>query len=100
MPYGPAFGNGIGDMFLDLFDCFGIDQRAGGDAFAKAFADLQSVNGLGQFGDEGIIDAVLHQHAVGANAGLAGIAIFGKHRALNGCIKIGIVKHDERCITA
>ena len=95
-----AFGDGIGNMLFDLFDRLGIDQRAGRDTLAKAFADLELVDGRGELGDEGIIDALLHQHAVGADAGLACIAIFGKHGALNSGIEIGIVEHDERRVTA
>jgi hypothetical protein len=42
----------------------------------EAVGDLHRNGGLGQPLGEGVVDAVLHQDEVGADAGLPGIAVF------------------------
>ncbi len=70
------------------------------DAIVKAVADLHLADrGLQLFG-EGVIDARLHVNPVGADAGLAVVAEFAQDRAFDGCIQIGVVKHDERRVAA
>src|SRR5712671_3957928 len=49
---------------------------------------------------KGVIDAVLDQHAVGADAGLADIPVFRGDRALDRHFDIGVVKDDERRVSA
>ena len=88
------------DVLLHLGDGGLVDQRAGGDALLGAVAHLQLLHGLGQLLGEGVIDAVLHQHAVGADAGLAGVAVLRHHGALHGRIEVGIVEDDEGRIAA
>ena len=53
-----------------------------------------------ELGGEGIVDAVLHQDAVRADAGLAHIAELGGNRAFDRLVEIGIVENDERRIAA
>ena len=79
---------------------FVIDQRAlVGDAL-QAIADAQLRNRLDELAREGFVHAVLHEQAVGAHAGLAGVAVFAGERALHGGIEIRIVEHDERRVAA
>ena len=54
----------------------------------------------GQLRGEGVVDAVLHQDAVGADAGLAGVAVLGGDRALDRGVEVGVVEHDEGRVAA
>ena len=51
-------------------------------------------------GDEGVVDLVLHVQAVGADAGLAGVAVLADHRALDGAVDVGVVEDDEGRVAA
>ena len=55
---------------------------------------------VGQLLRERVVDAVLHVDAVHAHAGLAGVAVLRRHRALDRRIQIRIVEHDERRVAA
>jgi hypothetical protein len=58
--------------------------------------DLHRAGGLGEALGEGVVNAVLHQNPVGADAGLAGIAVFRSDRTLDRHLDIAVVKEDER----
>ena len=90
----------IGDMFFNLRHRIGIDQRALRDARFHPGANLQPFYRCLQLGGKGFVNAILHQDAIGADAGLPRIAIFGRHGTLHGRIQIRIVKHNEGRITA
>ncbi len=47
-----------------------------------------------------VIDAVLHEDAVGAHTGLAGIPIFRGDRTFDRHLDVGVVKDDERRVAA
>ncbi len=70
-----ALGDGVRHVFLDLFDGLGVDQRACGHTLGKAVANLQLTDLLCELLGKGVVDAGLDIEAVGADAGLAGIAI-------------------------
>src|SRR5581483_514392 len=55
---------------------------------------------LGEPLGKGVVDSVLHQDAVGADAGLPGIAVFRGDRALDRHLDIGVVEDDERGVAA
>eukprot|EP00825_Cyclidium_porcatum_P023894 TRINITY_DN26475_c0_g1_i1.p2 TRINITY_DN26475_c0_g1~~TRINITY_DN26475_c0_g1_i1.p2 ORF type:complete len:223 (+),score=42.64 TRINITY_DN26475_c0_g1_i1:171-839(+) len=78
-----ALADRIGYMRLDLAQARRIDQRALGDAGFNPGADLQGACLLGKFGSEFFVDASLDQEAVGADAGLAGVAVFGRNGAVD-----------------
>ena len=90
----------IGDMLLHLFHGGFVDQGAGGRACFQTIANRQLLHGGRQLLCKGVINARLHIDAVGANAGLAVVAELGNHRAFDGLIKIGIVKHDKGRVAA
>jgi hypothetical protein len=54
----------------------------------------------GQLLDEGVVHAFLHVEAVGADAGLAGVAVLADHRAFDGAVDVGVVEHDEGRVAA
>jgi hypothetical protein len=68
---------------LDLLDRLHVDQRTDHRSRLEPVGDLHRAVGLGEALGEGVIDAVLHQDAVGADAGLAGIPTFRGDRALD-----------------
>jgi hypothetical protein len=49
---------------------------------------------------EGVVHAVLHQQPVGADAGLAGVAVLRGDRALDRGVEVGVVEDDERRVAA
>ena len=94
------FFDGIADERLDLGDRLAVDQRADSGAGLDAGADGELLDRLDQRRREAVVDAGLHQDAVGADASLAGVAIFGGHGAGDGLIEIGVVEDDERRVAA
>ena len=85
-----------GDLRRDLLDRLHVDERADHSTRFEAVCDLHGTGGLGEALGKGVIDAVLHQDAVGAHAGLAGIAIFRGDRTLDRHLDIGVVKDDTQ----
>ena len=92
--------DGVGDMFAHFLHRVRVNQRADGDAVIRAVADFQLGDGGFQFGGEGVVHAVLHQKTVGADAGLAGVAVFRGDRAGHGGVQIRVVEHDKRRVAA
>jgi hypothetical protein len=64
-------------------------------ALLAPVADLQLPCFGDELLDEGVIDPGLHVDAVGADAGLARVAVFRDDGPLGGGIQIGVVEHDE-----
>jgi ParB family chromosome partitioning protein len=95
-----AFRQRVADVLFDFLDRFHVDERPLGDAVVEAAADFQLRDLVGELLRKSVIDAVLHEKAVRADAGLTGIAVFGSHRAFDGRIEVGVVEHDERRIAA
>jgi hypothetical protein len=93
-------GDGVGDVALDLLDRALVDQRALHDADLDAVADLHLGDLAGEFRDELVMDAVLHEEAVGADAGLAHVAVLRGDRALDGGVDVGVVEDDEGRVAA
>ena len=87
-------------MRLDLLDCFGVDERPDHRARFEPVGDLHRPGGLGEPLGKGVIDAVLHQNAVGAHTSLAGIPVFGRDCSLDRHLDVGVVKDDERRVAA
>ena len=65
----------IAHVLLDLRDRGVVDERTDDDTRLHAVADLELGHALGELRRKGIVDAVLHEDPVRADAGLAGIAI-------------------------
>ena len=87
-------------MLFNFFDGRHVDQRTNRNAWFEPVTDLQRANRLGQTRDKHVVDLVLRQDAIDANAGLASIAIFRRHRAFDRSIDVRIVEDDEGCIAA
>ena len=90
----------IGDMRFDFFQRSLIDERALFDTGAETVAHLQLRHLGGEAIGEAVVDRILHEHPVGADAGLPGVAVFACYRARHGGVEIGVVEHDVRRIAA
>ena len=71
-----ALADGIGNMRFDFGQTRRVDQRAKHDTGLGAGTHLHAGGAFGKTGGEFFVNARLHQKAVGANAGLAGVAVF------------------------
>ena len=69
-----ALGHGIGDDAFDIFQRLPVDQRTDLAFALQARPDPQPGGRPRQAPDEVVIDLGVHQKAIGAHAGLAGIA--------------------------
>ncbi len=61
---------------------------------------MKLCDGVFQRRDEAIVNSGLHQDAIGADAGLSGVAEFRCHRAGDGLREIGVVEDDHRRVAA
>jgi hypothetical protein len=84
-----ALLDGVGDVRLDLLDRLRVDQRADRRTRLEPVGDLHGTGGLGEALRKGVIDAFLHQDAVGAHTGLARIPIFRSGRVLDRHLGVG-----------
>jgi hypothetical protein len=87
-------------MRLDLGQPAALISGPCCDAILGAGADLQVRTRAANAFGKGVVDAGLHQEAVGADAGLAGVAVFGDQSAVDRGIEIGIVENDEGRVAA
>ena len=90
----------VRDVLLDLVDRFHVDQRPLHHAGFGAVADLHRRDLLRKLFDELVVDLVLGVEAVGADAGLAHVAVFRDDGAFDRGIDIGVVEHHERRVAA
>ena len=67
---------------------------------SSTIAELQTCHLGGELGDKCVKDAVLHENAIGADAGLAHVAEFGADSAFDRRVEIGVVEHDEGRVAA
>ena len=95
-----AFLQGIRDMPLDLLDGRAVDHRPNDDALLRTGANLHLRNSAGELCGKRLIDAGLHENAVGTDAGLAAIAKFRVYRPFDGEIEICVIEDDERRVPA
>ncbi len=73
-----------------------LDERSDGYVGVQAVPHFQLADGVGKTLHERVVDPRLHQHAVGAHAGLACVAELRVNSALNGGVDVGVVEDDER----
>ena len=95
-----ALLDGVADERLDLLDRRLVDQRADRGAGFHAWTDGELVDRLDEGRREAVVDAGLHQDAIGADAGLAGIAVFEAMAPATAWLEIGVVEHDKRRVAA
>lgn len=68
--HGGALAARVVDLCCHLVDCSLVNQRSEHDALVKAVALAHAAHALGQPRGEGVVDACLHEDAVGADARL------------------------------
>ena len=96
----PERGACIGGVGLNLGQGSLVDQGALLDTGVESRSDLQLSGAHCQFVNELVVDGFLRVEAIGAHAGLACIAVFGRQRSLDRRIEVGVVEHDERGVAA
>ena len=82
-------------MLLHLGDGTLVDQRPERYPLLKTVTHRKCFYGGLKLVGKRIVDTVLHQYSVGANARLAGIAEFGCHDTVYCRVQIGVVKDNE-----
>ena len=97
----PPLATRVGDMLLDLGDRLVVDQRALLHAvLRRPLPTLSLPAAAASLLGESVVDAGLDVEAVGADAGLAGVAELGGDRALDRAVEVGVVEDDERRVAA
>ena len=87
-------------MLLDLRTAPLVDQRPLLDVVVEAVADAERADrGLEPL-DERVVDPGLHEDAVRADAGLAGVAELRRHRPFDRTLEVGVVEDDQRRVAA
>ena len=79
---------------------FFVDQWAKDRAVFQAVANFHILEFRCELFGKSVIDTSLHINAVGADAGLAVVAELAHDRAVNGSVKIGIIKDDKGSVAA
>jgi ParB family chromosome partitioning protein len=87
-------------VLFDLGDGFFLDQRTDDRALVEAVADLHRRDFFRQALREAIVNSALHVNAIGAHAGLAGVAILGGDRTVDRRFEVRVVEYDERRVAA
>ena len=95
-----ALAHGVLHQRFAMPDCLFIDEGAGGGCRVHAVAEPDPAEAFRQRFHEGGGDAFLDEHAVRADAGLAGVAHFAGERSVHGCFEIRVVKNDEGGVAA
>src|SRR5579862_10055288 len=90
----------IGKMLLDLRQRFGVDQRTLRDTGLGAAPDFERADLRRELPRKRVVNLLVNEEAVRANARLARVAILRDDRAVGRRIEIGIVEHDERRVAA
>ena len=69
---------------------FNVDERPDHRTRLEPIGDLHGTGGFGEPLGKRVIDAILHQDAVGAHTGLPGIAVFGGDGPLDRHLDISV----------
>ena len=84
------------DELVDRGDRLGVDHRPAGHAVVESVADADVGHCGGEHARELVGDLLMHEEPVRCGAGLGRMSHLGHHCALDGCVEISIVEHDER----
>jgi len=90
-----ALPHGVGDVRLDLLDRLHVDERPDHRTRFEPVGNLHRPGGLSGALGERVIDAVLRQNAVGAQAGSLGERVFVNRAILNNDQEILVGVFDE-----
>lgn len=92
--------DGVFDKARNSLRSDGGDQRAMRSLLVEAVPHLELADGLLELADELGVDALLHEDAVGADAGLAGGLELADDGAVEGQVQVGVVEDDEGSVSA
>src|SRR5690625_6939639 len=88
-----SLGHRIGDMLLDLLDRGLVDQWTLRNPLLQARADPECLGLFCQLRRKSIINTILNQDAIGANAELPHIAVCAYHCTYGSDVEVSIDKH-------
>ena len=95
-----ALAERIVDVRGDLVEALPVDERAHLRLIAHRIADAKLAHAVGHLLGERRLNPVVHVDAVGAHAGLTGVAELRRHHLLHRRRDIRIVANDERRVAA
>lgn len=85
----------IGNQSRHRGDRAVVDQRTHTDAVVQAVSDNEGRHLLGQPFQEGVGNAVLHEHAIGGDAGLTAVAHLGGEGAIDRPVEVRVVEDEQ-----
>ena len=62
----------------------------------RAVAGLVALDALDELRDEVVVDGVVHEHALAAQARLPGVPVAADDHRLDGGLDVGVLAHDHR----
>ena len=77
-----------------------VDDRTHLHRGVEPVAELQRLRPRGEAVDEGVVQALVDEEAVGGDADLAGVGELGRHRDVQRRLEVGVVVDDERRVAA
>ena len=95
-----AVAERVSDVGFDFLEGAFVDERTLLRDAGEAVADCEGASFFREEFGELVVDAVLHIDAVGADAGLAGVAEFRDDGAGDGGFDVGIVEDEEGRVAA
>src|SRR6185437_10123123 len=90
----------VADVAFHLFNRGIVNQRTLCRPWFQSRGWLEFLYGGGKLFGKYIVNGVLYQKAVGADASLSGVAILGGDRAFDSGIQIRIFENDGRRVTS
>src|SRR5467141_57473 len=100
LPAGRSFRDALVDQPLDALELHTRDDRADVDGFIERRADPQRVHAVLDLADQFVRDALLHQQPRTGAANLPLVEPDAVDQAFHGAIQVGVLKNDERRLTA
>src|SRR6185437_11948211 len=94
-----ALRSRVTNMVFDFMQCVVVNQRTLSCICFQASSWLELSYCHGKLFGKLVIDGVLHQEPIGANAGLTGVAVLGGDCSFDGGIEIRVIKHNKRSVT-
>jgi hypothetical protein len=88
------------DTAFDLLDGLEVDERTLHDAIVEPGSDGEPVQRSREPPGELVMHRGLHEKSVGADAGLAAVAVLRGEGAFDGRVEVGIVEHDKGRVAA
>src|SRR2546429_4895425 len=100
LPAGRSFSDALIDQPLDALELHARDDGANVDSFIERQANSQRVHAVLHLADQFVRAALLHQQPRAGAANLPLVEPDAVDQAFHGAIQVGVLKNDERGLTA